>query len=316
VENTKFFRVTSVEVGERLDAYLVTQQDMPTRSQLQRLIEQGRVKVNGLSTKPSYPVKDQDTISVEIPEPTESFLTAEDIPVEIIYEDDDLVVVNKQAGLVVHPGAGNRTGTLVNALLFHCNKLSGLGGQRPGIVHRLDKETSGVMVVAKNDETHFSLSRQFQDRTVKKNYKALVYGRMESNQGTFDSPIGRHPSNRKKMSSRSNQAKSALTLWSVLKEYEQMSLVKVVLATGRTHQIRVHFSEAGHPVVGDDTYGGSKRLKNIVDVKLRQRVQKLSALMLHAEHLSFIHPGTKKEIYFDVEPPKHFKNILELLDDE
>ncbi len=241
-------------------------------------------------------------------------LHAEAIPVDIGYEDEDVVVVNKSAGMVVHPGAGNKTNTLVHALLYHCKNLSGIGGVlRPGIVHRLDKDTSGLMVVAKNDDAHLHLSQQFKKRTIWRTYIAMVFGRFEKTHGSFNASIGRHPIHRKKMSTKSKRGKPALTIWEVLESFDQMSLVRAKLETGRTHQIRVHFSDFGNPVVGDSVYGGKVRVKNIIDPKLKLEVEKLHALLLHAEKLTFIHPGTQQPMAFEAPMPDYFKHILEML---
>ncbi len=214
---------------------------------------------------------------------------------------------------MVHPGAGNKRGTLINALLFHC-KLSTVGGvHRPGVVHRLDKNTSGVIVFAKNDQSHWNLSAQFQKKTVGRHYEALVFGKLKTPSGIFSESIGRDPVNRKKMSTRSKHGKAALTSWKVKEFFDQLTWVEAVLATGRTHQIRVHFSNAGHPVVGDSTYGGTKRALNIVDVELRREIQKLPALLLHAGYLSFRHPKTGEELSFHVPLPDYFIHILNIL---
>ncbi len=312
--NTHFLKVESSDEGDRLDSYLVKKKLLPSRSQIQRLIEQEKIKVNGFAAKASYLVKAKDTITVDIPPPVESILIPENIPVNILYEDDDIVVVNKEGGMVVHPGAGNKRGTLVNALLFHCKNLSGVGGViRPGVVHRLDKDTSGLIVMAKNDEAHLHLSHQFKERTIRRHYKTLVYGKFKETQGSFGEPIGRHPTQRKKMSTKSKRGKPALTLWKVVESFDQMSFVDAILATGRTHQIRVHFSDAGHPVVGDPKYGGTNRAKTIVDIKLKQAVSSIRALLLHSESLLMIHPKTGKEMRFEAPLPDYFLNILRLL---
>lgn len=311
---THFLRIESSDEGDRLDSYLVKKRLLPSRSQIQRLIEQEKIKVNGFTAKASYLVKAKDTITVDIPLPVESVLIPENLPIHIVYEDDDIVVVNKEAGMVVHPGAGNKRGTLVNALLFHCKNLSGVGGvMRPGVVHRLDKETSGLIIFAKNDEAHLHLANQFKKRTLKRHYKALVYGKFEQTQGEFSAPIGRHPVQRKKMSTKSKHGKSALTLWKIVESFDQISLIDAILGTGRTHQIRVHFSDAGHPVVGDSKYGGLGRVKNIVDPKLKSEVSKLPYLLLHSESLSVIHPRTAEVMKFNTPLPDYFQKILKVL---
>ncbi len=312
--DTHFLKVESSDEGERLDSYLVKKALLPSRSQIQRLIEQEKIRVNGFPAKASYHIKAKDTITVDIPPPALSILIPENIPVNILYEDDDIVVVNKDGGMVVHPGAGNKRGTLINALLFHCKSLSVVGGvMRPGVVHRLDKDTSGLIVFAKNDEAYLHLAHQFKERTIRRHYKTLVYGKFKETQGSFGEPIGRHPLQRKKMSTKSKRGKPALTLWKMVESFDQMSFIDAILATGRTHQIRVHFSDAGHPVVGDPKYGGTNRAKTIVDVKLKQAVSSLPALLLHSESLLMIHPKTGKEMKFEAPLPDYFLNILRLL---
>lgn len=311
---SNFLKVELSEEGERLDSYLVKKKVLPSRSQIQRLIGQEKIKVNGFATKASYLVKAKDTIAIEIPPPAQSILIPENLPIDIVYEDDDIVVVNKEAGRVVHPGAGNKKGTLVNALLFHCKNLSGVGGvMRPGVVHRLDKETSGLIIFAKNDEAHLHLANQFKERTLKRHYKALVYGKFEQTQGEFSAPIGRHPVQRKKMSTKSRRGKPALTLWKIVESFDQISFVDAVLGTGRTHQIRVHFSEAGHPVVGDSKYGGGGRVKNIVDPTLKSEISRLPSQLLHSESLSVIHPRTAEVMKFYAPLPDYFQNLLRIL---
>lgn len=315
--HTKFYKITPAHVGERLDSYLASLPEMPTRSQIQKMIQEIHIRVNGFETKPNYHIKEQDTICVDELSVRPSEMKPQALPLFILYEDQDIVVIDKAAGMVVHPGAGNREGTVVNALLHHCKNLSGVGGvHRPGVVHRLDKETSGVMVFAKNDEAHLSLSAQFKERTIQRRYLTLVFGRMGKTQGMFDQAIGRHPSQRKKMSSKSKHGKTALTHWEVKKEYDQLSLMSIKLMTGRTHQVRVHFSEAGHPVVGDDVYGGVKRTHQIVSLDVKNAIEKVSHLLLHAEFLSFKHPRTHETLTFQTPLPSYFKEVLDLLDDE
>ena len=309
-----FLKVTAEEEGQRLDGYLVDKKILPSRSQIQRLIEEAKIKINGFSSKASYKIKALDTISIEVPEPSESVLRPEDLPIDIVYEDDDVIVVNKSAGMIVHPGAGHKHSTLVNALLFHCKFLSGVGGvMRPGIVHRIDKNVSGLLVVAKNDQAHLTLSAQFKTKAIRRIYKGLMYGRMETQHGSFNLPIGRHPIHRKRMSTHTKRGKPALTIWDVVTAYDQMSLMKISLETGRTHQIRVHFSDAGHPIVGDLTYGGKNRAKHLIDPKLKQAVEKLPALLLHAQTLSFQHPTTQKVMTFEAPLPSYFQTVLGIL---
>jgi 23S rRNA pseudouridine1911/1915/1917 synthase len=242
---------------------------------------------------------------------------AERIPLEILYEDSDLIVVNKPAGMVVHPGAGAGSGTLVNALLGHCRDLSGIGGQvRPGIVHRIDKDTSGVLVVAKNDRAHLALAHQFKEHTVKRVYLALVFGSPRADKGRIESVIGRHPSERTKMSGKARHGKHAVTHWQAVRRYPGLTLMRLKLETGRTHQIRVHLSEAGHPLVGDQVYGGGGRLAAIRDQELRRLIRNLGRQALHAKVLGFIHPTTGEYLEFDTELPEDMARILEYLEKE
>lgn len=290
-------------IGQRVDVILSHKIPQLTRSQAKRLIEAGHVTINGQRLKPSHVSRRGEVIDVVIPPPEPSRLEAETIPLDILYEDDDLLVINKPAGLVVHPAAGHHRGTLVNALLAHCGKLSTIGGEhKPGIVHRLDKGTSGVMVVAKNDAAHLSLSTQFADRNVGKTYIALVQGRLKDLAGRFDAPIGRSVRDRKKISSRTNKGRMATTLWKVLERFgSAFTLVEVGLLTGRTHQIRVHFSEARHPLVGDETYGG----------KTPDFLESFGRPALHALRLIFHHPRTGREMTFEAPLADDFRSLLE-----
>ncbi|MBI4126510.1 MAG: RluA family pseudouridine synthase [Deltaproteobacteria bacterium] len=289
--------------GERLDIVLTRKISNTTRSQAKRLIEAGHVTIGGHPLKPSHTSRRGEVIDVVIPPPVPSHLEAETIPLDILYEDDDLLVINKPAGLVVHPAAGHPRGTLVNALLAHCGKLSTIGGEhKPGIVHRLDKGTSGVMVVAKNDATHFHLSRQFADRTVTKVYVALVHGSLKAESGQFTTALGRSMRDRKKISSHTRKGREATTLWRVLERFASFyTLVEVRLLTGRTHQIRVHFSEARHPLVGDETYGG--RIPDFGRVFQRPA--------LHAFRLTFLHPTIEREMTFEAPLADDFRTLLE-----
>ncbi len=286
-----------------------------TRSIARRLIESGLVTVDGAPQKPSLKLRGGETIRVTIPPPVPAAPAAEAIPLEVLYEDGDLVVVNKPAGMVVHPGAGNPGGTLVNALLGHCRDLSGIGGElRPGIVHRIDKDTSGVLVVAKNDHAHHALSNQFKAHSIKRVYLALVYGSPGSDKGRIDAAIGRHPVDRKRMSGAARRGKEAITHWRVVGRFPGLTLLRLRLETGRTHQIRVHLSEAGHPLVGDATYGGSGRLTAIHDQKLRSLIKKLGRQALHAKTLGFIHPVSGEYLEFDTDLPPDMARIIEYLE--
>lgn len=284
----------------RIDKYLTKQLEDFSRSKVQQLISEGLVFVNDERIKANYKVENGDVITVTIPEPEEIDIKSENIPLEILYEDEDIVVINKPQGMVVHPGAGNPDGTLVNALLYHIDDLSGINGEiRPGIVHRLDKDTSGVLVVAKNDTAHVHLSEQLQNRTVKRTYWAIVHGQIPHEHGTIDAPIGRDPHDRQKFTV-IKDGKEAITHFKVLEHFNHYTWVEVSLETGRTHQIRVHFNYINHPVAGDTTYGPRKTLKG-------------KGQFLHARALEFIHPRTKETMYFEAELPEIFEKNLEIL---
>jgi 23S rRNA pseudouridine1911/1915/1917 synthase len=282
--------------GERLDNVLTSLLPDQSRSQIQRLIKDGRVTLGGKAVvRASAPVHGGQVYEIDIPPPAPAEPLPEALPLRILYEDPDIVVLDKPPGMVVHPAAGHSSGTLVNALLHHVKDLSGIGGElRPGIVHRLDRGTSGVMVVAKNDRAHQELARQFSDREVEKEYIALVWGVVQPGR-RIDAPIGRDPGHRQKMSTRARRARSAVTRVTFAKHLKGVSLLKVAIATGRTHQIRVHLSAIGHPIVGDPVYGGVHRR---VAVNLRA-VQRLDRPFLHAAHLSFTHPSDGRRIDFD-----------------
>ncbi|MDD2372811.1 MAG: RluA family pseudouridine synthase [Syntrophomonadaceae bacterium] len=284
--------------GERLDAMVAEQVEQLSRSVVKSLINDGQVLVNGARQKASYHVREGDEITIEIPQPQVLELNPRDIPLEIIYQDEDLAVINKPKGLVVHPAHGNWDYTLVNALLFHIKDLSGINGQiRPGIVHRLDKDTSGVMVVAKNDAAHRSLAAQIKEHSIKREYIALVHGIIKENLGTIDAPIGRSKTDRKKMAVIAD-GRPAVSKYQVLERYHNYSLVKVELLTGRTHQIRVHFAYIKHSVVGDPLYGSGKKHFN------------LDSQALHAHLLGFVHPLTGNYLEFTSPLPEYFQEIL------
>jgi 23S rRNA pseudouridine1911/1915/1917 synthase len=296
--------------GERLDRFLVSVVSGQSRSHLQKLIEEGLVKVDGRSAKANFRLKAGSSVELDIPAVADSTVTAEDIDVPIVYEDADLVVVDKPAGMVVHPAAGHDSGTLVNALLHHVDDLSGIGGERrPGIVHRLDRGTSGLMVVAKNDVAHHELARQFHDREVEKEYVALVWGVVQAGR-RIEEPIGRDPNNRKKMSNRARRSREAVTR--IVRVYHvnpALTLAQIAIHTGRTHQIRVHLSAIGHPIVGDSLYGGVRRRVQ-ADIKA---VTKLDRPFLHAAHLAFKHPVDGRRLTFDSELPTDLKAVLDEL---
>lgn len=298
-----FFTVECLENGElmRIDKWLSDNCADLTRSMLQKLIKEGQVTLNGKTVSKSCSVKNGDNISVIVPEPTELDVMAENIPIEIVYEDDDLLVVNKPKGMVVHPAVGNYSGTLVNALLYHCkDRLSSINGViRPGIVHRIDKNTSGLLIVAKTDRAHLGLAEQIKAHTFTREYQAVICGHLKESHGIIEAPIGRHPVDRKKMCVTEKNSKPAKTEYTVLEEYNGYSLVKLKLFTGRTHQIRVHMAYIGHPVFGDDVYGKPSKL--------------CEGQCLHAKKIGFVHPVDGKYYEFDSELPDYFKSVINKL---
>jgi 23S rRNA pseudouridine1911/1915/1917 synthase len=296
----------------RLDQYLALQLPDASRSHLARLIREGRVTVHGKPQKPSYRLRAFDTVDVEFPEPKPIDAVPEDIPLDIRYEDDTLIVINKPPGLVVHPGPGHTSGTLVNGLLYHCTDLSPIGGAlRPGIVHRLDRDTSGTIVVAKTGPAHENLSRQFKERLVKKRYLALVAGRMPAREGRIDFPLGRHPTSRKKMSIRSRAPREAETRWCLRREYDGASLLEVNLMTGRTHQIRVHCAAIQRPILGDAVYGS--RITAGRNGKSAGSPVAVPRQMLHAWRLGFIHPANGEWMQFASPLPDDMVLVLRAL---
>lgn len=290
------------EAGKRLDAYVSSQNEEITRTSAQKLIEQGNILVNGKKQKVSYKVLVGDVITIEEVQAQPIELKAQEIPIEVIYEDNDIIVVNKPKGMVVHPANGNPDGTLVNAIMAICkDSLSGIGGEiRPGIVHRLDKDTSGLIIVAKNNKAHVNMSEQIKNHEVKKTYIALVRGIIKENEATIDMPIGRSNSDRKKMAVTKN-GRNAITHIKVLKRYEKYTLLEVNIETGRTHQIRVHLSHIGYPIIGDYTYSNGKNEFGVV------------GQCLHAKRLEFKHPITGKEMTLEAPLPEYFEDILQKL---
>ena len=304
-------RVSKDEAGMRLDAYIAAVSDL-SRSAAARLIESGSVTVNGRLAEKKRAIAEGDVVEITLPEPEECEAQPEDIPLDVVYEDDDIIVINKPQGMVVHPAPGNYSGTLVNALLFRCrDSLSGIGGvMRPGIVHRIDKDTSGLLVVAKNDFAHTALSEELKYHGIEREYHALVKGGFGEDKGTVDLPIGRHPIDRKKMAvlKNSESAREAVTHYEVLARYGNISYLKLMLETGRTHQIRVHMSYTGHPLLGDEVYGQSK-------IPFEKRhAPLLNGQALHAKRLSLTHPRTNERMTFECELPENFKELLEILE--
>lgn len=297
--------------GVRLDTF-AAEAGALSRSGAAKLIESGDITVNGAPVSKKYIVKEGDEVQINLPEPEGYEVTAENIPLDIIFEDDDIIVINKPSGMVVHPAPGNYTGTLVNALLYHCHdSLSGIGGvMRPGIVHRIDKDTSGLIVVAKNDFAHRALSSQLERHGIVREYHALVRGGFKSDTGTVNAPIGRHPVDRKRMAvhpTSSPNAKEAITHYEVIERYDNISYLKLMLETGRTHQIRVHMSHLGHALLGDEVYSTNKiRFE-------KEHAALFDGQMLHARRLSFIHPRTNESVSFESQLPDNFERALSIL---
>ncbi len=293
--------VDNITNDVRIDKWICEQNQEISRSMLQKLLKDNLVTVNGKAVSKSYKISNGDKISFEIPEPVELDVLPENIPIEIVYEDDDLLVVNKPKGMVVHPAAGNYNSTLVNALLYHCQgRLSSINGViRPGIVHRIDKNTSGLLIVAKTDKSHAGLAEQIKAHTFTREYQAVICGRLKDSTGIIEAPIGRHPVDRKKMCVTDKNSKEAKTEYSVLEEFNGYSHIKLKLYTGRTHQIRVHMSYIGHPVYGDDVYGKASKL--------------CEGQCLHAKKIGFIHPISGEYLEFDSELPEYFVNVLNKL---
>jgi len=300
INNISFIADTA---GERIDALLARNCPQLTRSAAVRLIESGDVLVNGRAVKKNYKANPGDEVSVTLPEPEEVELVAQNIPLDVAYEDDDLIVINKPRGLVVHPAPGHPDGTLVNALLWHCgDSLSGIGGEkRPGIVHRIDMDTSGLLIVAKNDFAHQALSAQLSDHSLHRVYEAVVHGRIREDEGKVDAPIGRHPVDRKRMAIVQRTGREAVTHYQVIARYNGFTHIRCRLETGRTHQIRVHMESIGHPLVGDLLYGRKKAEKG------------LEGQCLHARELTFVHPRTVEQVHIVSELPEYFTEVLSKL---
>ena len=302
--NESVYVAGAQDAGMRIDAFIAQQEQGLTRSAVQRLIESGNVLCNDRIPSKNTKLKENDRVLVSIPDPEPEDALPENIPLEIPYEDDDLLVVNKPKGMVVHPSAGHSSKTLVNALLYHCgDSLSGIGGvARPGIVHRIDKDTSGLLIVAKNDFAHLNLAQQIKEHSFTRKYQAVVYGSFKNDEGEVNLPIGRHPTDRKKMAVTTKNSREALTRYRVLGRYRGFTHLELTLETGRTHQIRVHMSHLGHPVAGDPVYGPKKVITS------------LGGQCLHAYYISFVHPRSGKTITLESDLPPYFTDFLKTLD--
>ena len=297
------FAAEKEDVGTRIDVFLAENMEDLSRSGVQKLIDEGLITLNGGKTKANYKLRAKDIIDVTVPEAKEVEILPEDIPLDILYEDADVIVVNKPQGMVVHPAPGHFSGTLVNALMFHCgDELSGINGEkRPGIVHRIDKDTSGVLMIAKNDMAHQSLAAQLAEHSITRKYNAVVYNGFNEDEGTVNQPIGRNPQDRKKMAVTQKHSRHAVTHYRVIERMEKFTLIEAQLETGRTHQIRVHMTHIGHPLLGDPVYGPKK-----------QPIA-LEGQALHARVLGFIHPRTGEYMEFEAPLPRHFEALLERL---
>lgn len=295
--------VTREQAGIRIDKYLSEADPDLTRSYLQKLIKEGHVLVGDQSVKANYKVREDDSISLDLPEPEILDVVAEDIPLDIVYEDDDVLLVNKPKGMVVHPAAGHYTGTLVNAIMYHCkDSLSTINGvMRPGIVHRIDRDTTGLLIVCKNDKAHNSLAEQLKVHSITRKYYAIVWNNIKEDEGVVNAPIGRHPVDRKKMAINHKNGKEAVTHFRVLERFGDFTLVECILETGRTHQIRVHMASIGHPLLGDEVYGPAKR------------PYKTEGQALHAGVFGFVHPSTGEYMAFEAPLPQYFEEVLEKL---
>jgi 23S rRNA pseudouridine1911/1915/1917 synthase len=307
-------QISKKDQGKRLDRFLSEADLNLSRSQAKNLIEKNYVLLNQKPTKPSTHLKVGDQVSGILPKPKPLFLKPEPLPLNILYEDSSMIVIDKPSGMVVHPAYGNLSGTLVNALLYHCKDLAGINGVlRPGIVHRLDKDTSGVMVVAKDDGAFHQLTKQFKNRTVEKVYLAIAYGKFGQDEGLIDSAIGRHPSQRKRMSTRTKKGRMAITRWKLIESLNGFTFLEIFPQTGRTHQIRVHLSSIGHPLLGDPLYGRKGRPGTTHDPVLRECVKRMNRQALHAQRLSFNHPQTGEKVEFISPIPQDMKEVLECL---
>jgi len=307
--------------GYRIDRFLQNQIKDLSRSRLQTLIHEGQVRLNDVIIKNnSKKIKEQDKIKVNFPPPKETLIKPNKIPLNILYDDEDIIIINKSPGVVVHPGAGNYEETIVNGLLFkYKNQLSSIGGKlRPGIVHRIDKDTSGVIVVAKNDNAHINLSKQFSDHTIKRKYEALIWNSLKPQNGKINEKISRSVKNRQLMSVRKDKGKTAITNYKTIKIFQnsnlpKISLIECQLETGRTHQIRVHMNFKGNPILGDKSYGKTKKKFKRIDLKIEEKINNFNRQALHAKSLGFIHPRTQKEVFFEARRPKDFESLVKSL---
>ena len=297
------YELTADESGERIDKFLSRNCENLSRSYIQKLLKDGNIMVNKLAVKANYKIASGDVIEIRIPESEPLDILPEDIPLDILYEDSDILIVNKPKGMVVHPSPGHYTHTLVNAVLYHCGgNLSGINGViRPGIVHRIDMNTTGSLLICKNDRAHQILAEQLKEHSITRRYHAIVHGNIKEDSGTVDAPIGRHPADRKKMSTKSQHGRHAVTHYRVLERFGSYTYIECELETGRTHQIRVHMSSIGHPILGDDVYGPARC------------PFKLEGQTLHAKTLGIVHPSTKEYMEFDAPLPQYFQNLLTML---
>jgi 23S rRNA pseudouridine1911/1915/1917 synthase len=315
------FTTDNHSAESRIDKFLQIRFKNVSRTRLQNLIRDGNVQLNNKTiNETSKKLKENDNIKVYFPEPKETHIKPYKMPLDILYEDDDIIIINKSTGIVVHPGAGNYEKTLVNALLFkYKNKLSGIGGKlRPGIVHRIDKDTSGVIVVAKNDNAHVNLSKQFSDHTIKRSYEALIWGVLKPRNGKINEKISRSTKNRQLMAVRKDKGKIAITNYKTIEVFQNLnipkiSLIECQLETGRTHQIRVHMNFKGNPILGDRSYGKSKTKFKKIDLMIEKQINNFKRQALHAKSLGFLHPRTKKEIFFEAKRPKDLDDIIKSL---
>ena len=303
---TETFEVQREQEGERLDRYLSTVYPDFSRSFIQKLIKNQQVSVNDKCQKASYPIRENDLVSIVIPDAVETAILPEDLPLDILYEDEDVLIVNKPKGMVVHPSAGHSSGTLVNAVMYHCkDSLSGINGEiRPGIVHRIDMDTTGSLIVCKNDEAHLNIAEQIKNHTVNRIYEGIVYGNVKEEEGTVEGAIGRHPTDRKKMAINVKSGKPAITHYKVLEHFKDYTYMQFKLETGRTHQIRVHMASIGHPLLGDTLYAGNGK---------HSRFKNLQGQTLHAKTIGFIHPRTGQYMEFSAPLPDYFIRLLDLL---